>query len=61
MLVISINQPFAYAIVWAVCVVLWVRPGIAAECQRDNFDNWLETFNQQAMHRAFRKERSRLH
>lgn len=23
-------------------------PGIAAECQRDNFDNWLETFNQQA-------------
>ncbi len=48
MLVISINQPFAYAIVWAVCVVLWVRPGIAAECQRDNFDNWLETFNQQA-------------
>jgi lytic murein transglycosylase len=48
MLVISIRQPFAYAIVWVVCVVLWVRPGIAAECQRDNFDNWLETFKQQA-------------
>jgi lytic murein transglycosylase len=48
MLVISIRQPFAYANIWVVCVVLWVGPGIAAECQRDNFDNWLETFKQQA-------------
>ena len=48
MLVISINQPFAYVIAWVVCVVLWVGPGIAAECQRDNFDSWLEGFKQEA-------------
>jgi len=48
MLVTRIKQPFAYAIVWVVCVVLWVGPGIAAECQQDNFDNWLERFKQEA-------------
>jgi lytic murein transglycosylase len=48
MLVTRIKQPIAGAIVWAVCVVLWVGPGIAAECQRDNFDSWLERFKQEA-------------
>ena len=48
MLVTCIKQPFAYAIVWVLCFVLWVGPGIAAECQRDNFDNWLEAFKQEA-------------
>jgi len=48
MLVICIKQPFAYAIVWVVCVVLGIGPGIAAECQRDNFDSWLEGFKQEA-------------
>jgi lytic murein transglycosylase len=42
------KQPFAYAIVWVVCFVLGVGPGIAAECQRDNFDSWLERFKQEA-------------
>ena len=46
--VTCIKQPFAYAIVWVVCFVLWVGPGIAAECQRDNFDNWLEAFKHEA-------------
>ena len=45
---ICIKQPFAYAIVWVVCVVLGIGPGIAAECQRDNFDSWLEGFKQEA-------------
>lgn len=48
MLVTCIKQPFAYAIVWVLCFVLWVGPGIAAECQRDNFENWLEAFKQEA-------------
>ena len=48
MLVTRIKQPFAYAIVWVVCVVLWAGPGIAAECQQDNFDSWLERFKQEA-------------
>ena len=48
MLVICIKKPFAYAIIWVVCVVLWVGPGIATECQRDNFDSWLEGFKQEA-------------
>jgi lytic murein transglycosylase len=42
------KQPFAYAIVWVVCFVLGVGPGIAAECQRGNFDSWLERFKQEA-------------
>jgi membrane-bound lytic murein transglycosylase B len=49
MLVTCIKQPFAYAIVWVVCVVLWVGPGIGAECQLDNFDSWLEGFKQEAI------------
>jgi lytic murein transglycosylase len=48
MLVICIKKPFAYAIIWVVCVVLWVGPGIATEYQRDNFDSWLEGFKQEA-------------
>ena len=48
MLVMRIKQPFAYAIVWVACVVLWAGPGIAAECQQDNFDSWLERFKQEA-------------
>ncbi len=48
-----IKQPFAYAIVWVLCFVLWVVPGIAAECQRDNFDNWLEAFKQEASAQGF--------
>ena len=42
------RHPFAHAIVWAVCVVLWVGPGMAAECQRDNFDSWLQKLKQEA-------------
>ena len=57
---IRIKQAFAYAIVWAVCVASWVDSGIAAECQRDNFDSWLENFKQEAArHWAFPKGRSR--
>jgi lytic murein transglycosylase len=48
MLVTCIKQPFAYAIVWVLYFVLWVGPGIAAECQRDNFENWLDAFKQEA-------------
>ncbi len=48
-----IKQPFAYAIVWVLCFVLWVVPGIAAECQRDNCDNWLEAFKQEASAQGF--------
>ncbi len=53
MLVTCIKQPFAYAIVWVLCFVLWVGPGIAAECQRDSFDNWLEAFKQEASAQGF--------
>ena len=48
MLVTRIKQPFAYTIVWVVCVVLWGGPGVAAECQPNNFDSWLERFKQEA-------------
>ena len=47
-LVIRIKQAFAYAIVWVVCVASWVGPGIAADCQRDDFGSWLEGFKQEA-------------
>jgi len=48
MLVTRMRQPFAYAIVWVVCALLWVGPGIAAECQQDNFDSWLQRLKQEA-------------
>jgi len=47
-MLVTRKQPSACAIIWAVCVVLWVGPVIAAECQRDNFDSWLEGFKQEA-------------
>ena len=48
MFVVRIRQPFTAAILWAVCVVLGAGPGMAADCQRDNFNSWLETFKKDA-------------
>jgi membrane-bound lytic murein transglycosylase B len=49
MFVRRIRQPLTSAIIWAVCVVLWAgRPGIAADCERDNFNSWLEGFKKGA-------------
>ena len=42
------EQLSASLIIWVVCVLLWVGAGLAAECQRDNFDSWLESFKQEA-------------
>ncbi len=43
-----VTRPCVYAIIWVLCVILWGGPGVAAECQRDNFDGWLEKFKQEA-------------
>jgi len=43
-----IRQPFTSAIIWVACALLWAGPGIAADCQRDNFSSWLERFKQDA-------------
>ena len=42
------KQPFTSAMIWAVCVVFWAGSGIAADCQQDNFNNWLESFKRDA-------------
>ena len=47
-----IEQLSASLIIWVVCVLLWVGAGLAAECQRDNFDSWLESFKQEAAARG---------
>ena len=43
-----IRQPFASAMIWAACFLFWSGPGIAADCQRDNFNSWLGGFKQAA-------------
>lgn len=48
-----IRRPLAYAIVWALCVVSWGKVGIAADCQRDNFGSWLDSFRQEATAQGF--------
>ena len=42
------EQLSASLIIWVVCAVLWVGPGFAAECQRNGFESWLESFKQEA-------------
>ncbi len=42
------RQTLASAILCVICIVLTVGAAIAAECQQDNFGNWLEHFKQEA-------------
>ncbi len=46
--VAHMRRPFTSAIVWAACVLLWAGPAMAADCQRDNFNSWLENFKKDA-------------
>jgi lytic murein transglycosylase len=42
------RQSLAFAILCVICIVLTVGAAIAAECQQENFGNWLEHFEQEA-------------
>jgi lytic murein transglycosylase len=42
------RQSLAPAILCVVCIILTVGAAIAAECQQENFGNWLEHFKQEA-------------
>ena len=44
-----LNWPFASAILAVVCTLFSVSATIAADCQRDNFDTWLNHFKQEAI------------
>ncbi len=45
---VRIRGIVASAMILAAGAVLWAGPGIAADCQRDNFSNWLEAFKKDA-------------
>src|SRR5438552_16045576 len=46
--VTRIRRLLTSAIICAACVVLWAGPASAADCQRDNFNSWLEGFKKDA-------------
>jgi lytic murein transglycosylase len=46
--VVRIRELVVSAMILAAGVMLSAGPGIAADCQRDNFNNWLEAFKKDA-------------
>jgi lytic murein transglycosylase len=50
------RQALAAVILCAVCIVLTVGAGIAAECQQENFGNWLEHFKQEAIRQSISQQ-----
>ena len=50
------RQALAAAILCVVCIVLTVGAAIAAECQQENFGNWLEYFKQEAIRQSISQQ-----
>jgi lytic murein transglycosylase len=51
-----IRQQLASAVLGMVCIALTTSAGIAAECQQENFGNWLEHFKQEAIRQSISQQ-----
>jgi membrane-bound lytic murein transglycosylase B len=51
-----IRQQLASAVLGMVCIALTASAGIAAECQQENFGNWLEHFKQEAIRQSISQQ-----
>ena len=51
-----IRQQLASAVLGMVCIALTPSAGIAAECQQENFGNWLEHFKQEAIRQSISQQ-----